>query len=549
MNSIEWDAFVSHASEDKSMFVVPLVDELRKYGLRVWFDASSLKVGDSLRESIDRGLGKSEYGIVVLSHSFFTKDWPSKELSALFARQVGGKKVILPVWYDISHEELLTYSPLLADVVACKSSDGIPAVARALVGVIRPGAFLLHTSISDSQHSVERMREQLRANNPSLDCRVTFDSELSPAAVGAADEPGLVASVATDGLRMDFFAKNAAMYNQKPLSYELGLTRQAWSKIQEGLRSGNIVKLSEEHLHGVSPELTWFGFDPAMFTNVKSLVLAPRSELLNRTFRFRVRFANGGEIEEFSYVGFKIVRAGSGELEIASTGSQLPLKLTLTVHVDDTPPGQRAMNAAVEFGWSLSYEGHSIRKLYRVQKALKFLREGGALELFDLEQDKVFASFSQPKQTSGPDAEFMSKLDRFITDLHAIAEATKSEIIWKGDISQDDAVHTGMLHQVIATGRVSIPDATIDVTLEASQHGKIQAGLEQGSHGFTCRFSGPPDFGSVFGQAIDLGEYCVLLRPTEVEASPIADNLVHVKIKGEVTFVFNRFARNEDCHA
>lgn len=536
MSSFDWDAFVSHASEDKSKFVVPLVDELRKYGVRIWFDAFSLKVGDSLRESIDHGLARSEFGIVVLSHSFFAKNWPAKEVSALFARHVAGRKVILPVWHDISLEELLTYSPLLADVVACKSSDGIPAVARALVGVIRPEAFELNTSISDSQRSVEHIREQIRANNPSLDCRVTFGSELSPSAPRAADEPGLVASVTTDGFRMDFFAKDPAMYNGNPVSGNLRLTQQGWSKIQEGLRSGNTVKLSEENLRGVGPEIyAAFGFDPAMFTDVKSLVLEPRSEVLNRTFRFRVRFSNGSEAEEFSYVEFRIVRAGSRELELASTGSQLPLKLTLTVHTDDKPP---------EFGWSMSYEGHSIRKVYRVQKALKLLREGGALEFFDLERDKVFASFGHLKQTSGPEEEFFSQLDRLITDLHAIAEATKTEIIWSDDISEEDAVHTGMLHQVITTGRVSIADGTINITLDASGYEKIQAGLEQRSQGLMLRFTDAPDFSSVFGQAIDLGDYCVLLQPTQVEALPIPDNNTHVKIRGDITFVFNRFARS-----
>jgi hypothetical protein len=81
VSSFEWDVFVSHASEDKVGFVEPLVKELQKYGLRVWFDAFSLKIGDSLRESIDRGLAKSKYGIVVLSRSFFAKNWPAKELA------------------------------------------------------------------------------------------------------------------------------------------------------------------------------------------------------------------------------------------------------------------------------------------------------------------------------------------------------------------------------------------------------------------------------------------------------------------------------------
>jgi hypothetical protein len=69
-----WDVFISHASEDKDDFVRPLADNLQRSGLRVWFDEFTLTVGDSLRRSIDRGLAKSQYGIVVISPSFLEKD-------------------------------------------------------------------------------------------------------------------------------------------------------------------------------------------------------------------------------------------------------------------------------------------------------------------------------------------------------------------------------------------------------------------------------------------------------------------------------------------
>ena len=537
MRSFEWDVSVSYASEDKVAFVEPLVKELQTYGLRVWFDAFSLKIGDSLRESIDRGLANSKFGIVVLSRSFFAKNWPTRELSALFARQVMGKEIILPVWHDISQEELLTCSPLIADVFACKSSDGISAVARALVGVIRPEAFELYTGITDSQRSVARVREQFHAKNPSLDCHVTFGSQLSPDLPRAPQGPGLVASVATDGVKIDFFAKDPATYNRNPVSGKLRLTQEGWSKIQEGLQSGRAVTLSEEHLRGVSPEFySSFGFDPATFTEAKSLTLVPRSELLNRKFRFRVRFANGAQIEEFPYVEFAIVRAGSAELEFASNASQLPFKLTLTVHVGPMPP---------EFGWLLSYDGHSIRKVYRAQMALKLLRrQGGTIEFFDLEQDKVFASFGEAREMSGPEQEYWSKLDRFITDLHTIAEKTKSEILWNDNFSDEDAVHTGMLHEAVTTGSVSYPEGMIEATTDAGQYGQIRSGLASASHGLTFQFPGPPHFATVFGQSVDLGNYRVYLRPTQVEASPIPDSLMEIKMRGDVTFFFSRFAQS-----
>lgn len=128
-----WDAFVSHASEDKDAFVRPLAEALRTQGLRVWYDEFSLTVGDSLRRSIDRGLAHSRFGIVVLSPNFFSKEWPQKELDGLVAREVDGRKVILPVWHGVDAEAIRKFSPLLADRVAVSSAVGIEAVVRALI--------------------------------------------------------------------------------------------------------------------------------------------------------------------------------------------------------------------------------------------------------------------------------------------------------------------------------------------------------------------------------------------------------------------------------
>lgn len=46
-----WDVFISYASEDRDAVAAPLAQSLEELGLRVWFDRSELKVGDS-RERI-----------------------------------------------------------------------------------------------------------------------------------------------------------------------------------------------------------------------------------------------------------------------------------------------------------------------------------------------------------------------------------------------------------------------------------------------------------------------------------------------------------------
>ena len=66
---------------------------LKRYAMRAfrfWFDEFELRLGDSLRRKIDTGLANSRFGVVVLSRSFFRKDWPNYELDGLVTRAVSG---------------------------------------------------------------------------------------------------------------------------------------------------------------------------------------------------------------------------------------------------------------------------------------------------------------------------------------------------------------------------------------------------------------------------------------------------------------------------
>lgn len=130
---IGYDAFISHASEDKDNFVRPLAGILKEYGFRVWYDEFELEIGDSLRESIDKGLVNSNYGIVVLSPKFLDKNWTKYELNSLVAKEVEGKKVILPIWHNVSKQDILNYSPMLADKLALSTdSMAIDEIAKKL---------------------------------------------------------------------------------------------------------------------------------------------------------------------------------------------------------------------------------------------------------------------------------------------------------------------------------------------------------------------------------------------------------------------------------
>lgn len=134
----EYDVFISHSSSDKEEFVRPLAMELRSLGLKVWYDEFELKMGDSLRRSIDQGLINSRYGIVVLSSSFFERDWTNYELDGFVNKEMNGLKVILPIWHKVSKDEVQKFSLSLADKVALNSSIySVKEIAEKITNLIK----------------------------------------------------------------------------------------------------------------------------------------------------------------------------------------------------------------------------------------------------------------------------------------------------------------------------------------------------------------------------------------------------------------------------
>lgn len=132
-----FDVFISHASEDKSEIVRPLAASLREHGLSVWYDEFELRIGSSLRQTIDRGIAQSRFGLVVLSPSFFGKGWTEYELDGLVTRAVSGEQVLLPIWHGVTKQEVMDFSPSLADKLARNTtSHTVSEIAAEIAEVV-----------------------------------------------------------------------------------------------------------------------------------------------------------------------------------------------------------------------------------------------------------------------------------------------------------------------------------------------------------------------------------------------------------------------------
>jgi hypothetical protein len=130
--------FISHDSRDKDSIARPLAHELRKIVGRVWFDEYSLKLGASLRESIERGLRECTRCVLILTPNFLSNTgWTKTEFNSIFTRElIERTNVVIPVWADVTSKQVYEYSPSLADKVAANWQDGCTAVAKRIKAAI-----------------------------------------------------------------------------------------------------------------------------------------------------------------------------------------------------------------------------------------------------------------------------------------------------------------------------------------------------------------------------------------------------------------------------
>ena len=82
---------------------------------------------------------KSKFAIVVLSKAYLKKKrWTEHELNGLFARERTGEKVILPIWHEVTQDDLAEYSPAFVDRIALDSQrSSIDEIVRELQSLLR----------------------------------------------------------------------------------------------------------------------------------------------------------------------------------------------------------------------------------------------------------------------------------------------------------------------------------------------------------------------------------------------------------------------------
>lgn len=118
-----YDVFISHANADKAEYVNELKLSLDKLKIKIFYDKDELEWGDEWKKKLIEGVEKAEFAIIVISSNFFGREWTEKELKEFLNRQnLKGQKIILPILYGITVEELRAKYPAVADLQVLESS-------------------------------------------------------------------------------------------------------------------------------------------------------------------------------------------------------------------------------------------------------------------------------------------------------------------------------------------------------------------------------------------------------------------------------------------
>ncbi len=136
-----FDFFISYKHSDSTDFARSLHAELVSNGSEVWLDKEQINPGDSILSGIELGLRSSVDAIVILSKNYFS-GWSEQERRSLYSLMVSQRMRVIPIWYRLTHAQVMSLSPLFADIKAIEanlgSRDESDAAAKTILNKYNP---------------------------------------------------------------------------------------------------------------------------------------------------------------------------------------------------------------------------------------------------------------------------------------------------------------------------------------------------------------------------------------------------------------------------
>jgi hypothetical protein len=142
-------AFISHDSRDKDLIARELYNRLNSRLCFVWYDEYSLNIGDSLRESIEDGIKNAKKCVLILTKNYLNNPgWGKKEFNSIFTREmIYNERIVLPIWFGVTKEDIYEYSPSLADTFALTWPSSVEKTQQEYDQEVEQLVSKIHTAI------------------------------------------------------------------------------------------------------------------------------------------------------------------------------------------------------------------------------------------------------------------------------------------------------------------------------------------------------------------------------------------------------------------
>jgi len=114
---MEYDLFICHASADKDNIVRPFWKYLQAFGINTFFDEASIEYGESINQKVMHGLAKSQGSILMLTSTFYTRDFTKYEMGGIFYKKYNqGGYIYIIYWDDKDLAEVSKRFPFVRDL-------------------------------------------------------------------------------------------------------------------------------------------------------------------------------------------------------------------------------------------------------------------------------------------------------------------------------------------------------------------------------------------------------------------------------------------------
>jgi hypothetical protein len=282
------------------------------------------------------------------------------------------------------------------------------------------GASLSATTNKYFEEELARLEEA----DPRFTYRVSFATNMGfDMAAFTPLGPKHTASIVLGNKRIDVFVRDIEAARLDPPRIGFSVNAAGRAKLREFYRTGKPQQLSQDEVQ--KPKLP-FAF--ALRGNVPQgwqLQLRPSQQITARKHMLRVKVFDSEEEVQYDLIKFRVLSAGSEQLELESTSS-LPFTLSLTLILQ------------ADAGGGFNYTERSIG--YRLSECAKAIRmkhllwRGATVELHSLELDAPLGVLGLNSQSTVE----MDGFDRALLDMAEVAAFFGWIIPFNGKIDEDD---------------------------------------------------------------------------------------------------------------